>query len=63
MKMQLDAQMQGATSSLEQPHLENKSGSALWRKRVVWLLMLLIAEAYTSTVLHALKTDFSCLSL
>ncbi|MCS6742469.1 CBS domain-containing protein, partial [Acinetobacter baumannii] len=48
----LDAQMQGATSPLEQPYLET-SPVTLWRKRVVWLLMLFIAEAYTSTVLHA----------
>ena len=50
----LDAQMQGATSPLEQPYLET-SPVTLWRKRVVWLLMLFIAEAYTSTVLHAFE--------
>ncbi|OAT34804.1 magnesium transporter [Proteus myxofaciens] len=50
----LDAQMQGATSPLDQPYLET-SPVVLWRKRVVWLLMLFIAEAYTSTVLHAFE--------
>lgn len=50
----LDAQMQGATSPLEQPYLET-SPITLWRKRVVWLLMLFVAEAYTSTVLHAFE--------
>lgn len=50
----LDAQMQGATSPLEQPYLET-SPVTLWRKRVVWLLMLFVAEAYTSTVLHAFE--------
>ena len=46
--------MQGATSPLEQPYLET-SPVTLWRKRVVRLLMLFIAEAYTSTVLHAFE--------
>ncbi|WP_193014658.1 magnesium transporter [Proteus sp. FME41] len=50
----LDAQMQGASSPLEQPYLET-SPVTLWRKRVVWLLMLFVAEAYTSTVLHAFE--------
>ncbi|OAT45677.1 MgtE family Mg/Co/Ni transporter [Proteus hauseri ATCC 700826] len=50
----LDAQMQGATSPLDQPYLDT-SPVTLWRKRVVWLLMLFVAEAYTSTVLHAFE--------
>lgn len=45
-----DAQLQGATLPLEKPYL----GSAwtLWKKRSVWLLLLFVAEAYTSSVLQ-----------
>ncbi|MFV0262598.1 MAG: magnesium transporter [Kluyvera sp.] len=46
-----DAQRQGATLPLEKPYLEI-SPVALWKKRAVWLLLLFIAEAYTSTVIQ-----------
>ncbi|ELX8378538.1 magnesium transporter [Providencia vermicola] len=50
----LDAQLQGATTPLEEPYLAT-SPVTLWRKRVVWLLMLFVAEAYTGTVLKAFE--------
>ncbi len=46
-----DAQRQGATLPLEKPYLET-SPWALWKKRSVWLLLLFVAEAYTSSVLQ-----------
>jgi len=46
-----DAQLQGATLPLEKPYLEI-SPWALWKKRSVWLLLLFVAEAYTSSVLQ-----------
>lgn len=46
-----DAQRQGATLPLERPYLET-SAVQLWKKRAVWLLLLFVAEAYTSTVLQ-----------
>lgn len=46
-----DAQRQEATLPLEKPYLET-SAFSLWKKRAVWLLLLFVAEAYTSTVLQ-----------
>jgi Mg/Co/Ni transporter MgtE (contains CBS domain) len=46
-----DVQRQGATLPLEQPYL-NTSPVTLWKKRSVWLLLLFVAEAYTSSVLQ-----------
>ncbi|MFC2191185.1 magnesium transporter [Enterobacter hormaechei] len=47
-----DAQLQGATLPLEKPYLET-SAFSLWKKRSVWLLLLLfVAEAYTSSVIQ-----------
>ena len=46
-----DVQRQGATLPLDQPYLEI-SPLALWKKRAVWLLLLFVAEAYTSSVLQ-----------
>lgn len=40
-----------ATLPLEKPYLET-SPWALWKKRSVWLLLLFVAEAYTSSVLQ-----------
>ena len=45
------AQLQGATLPLEKPYLEI-SPWTLWKKRSVWLLLLFVAEAYTSSVLQ-----------
>jgi magnesium transporter len=46
-----DAQMQGASLPLDRPYLE-MSSFELWKKRSVWLLLLFVAEAYTSTVIQ-----------
>ncbi|HEB0855808.1 TPA: magnesium transporter [Citrobacter freundii] len=46
-----DVQLQGATLPLEKPYLEI-SPWTLWKKRSVWLLLLFIAEAYTSSVIQ-----------
>ena len=45
-----DAEKQGGSTPLEVPYLR-ASPWLLWRKRIVWLLVLFIAEAYTGTVL------------
>lgn len=49
-----DSQLQGASSPLETPYLEN-SIFTLWRKRSVWLLLLFVAEAYTGTVIKSFE--------
>ncbi|WP_142418079.1 magnesium transporter [Citrobacter braakii] len=46
-----DVQLQGATLPLEKPYLEINPWT-LWKKRSVWLLLLFVAEAYTSSVLQ-----------
>lgn len=46
-----DAQLQGATLPLDKPYLDI-SPVMLWKKRAVWLLLLFIAEAYTSSVIQ-----------
>ena len=46
-----DVQLQGATLPLEKPYLEISTWT-LWKKRSVWLLLLFVAEAYTSSVLQ-----------
>ena len=46
-----DAHLQGATLPLEKPYLEI-SPWTLWKKRSVWLLLLFVAEAYTSSVIQ-----------
>ncbi|HGY1167729.1 TPA: magnesium transporter [Citrobacter braakii] len=46
-----DVQLQGATLPLEKPYLEI-SPWTLWKKRSVWLLLLFVAEAYTSSVIQ-----------
>ena len=46
-----DVQLQGATLPLEKPYLEI-SPWTLWKKRSVWLRLLFVAEAYTSSVLQ-----------
>jgi len=49
-----DSQLQGASSPLDIPYLEN-SIFTLWRKRSVWLLLLFVAEAYTGTVIKSFE--------
>ncbi|BBY97430.1 magnesium transporter [Mycolicibacterium fallax] len=46
-----DAERQGGSAPLEVPYLR-ASPLLLWRKRIVWLLLLFAAEAYTGTVLR-----------
>ncbi|OAT68374.1 magnesium transporter [Mycobacteroides immunogenum] len=51
-----DAERQGGSAPLDVPYLR-ASPLHLWRKRIVWLLVLFIAEAYTGTVLRAFEDE------
>lgn len=51
-----DAQFQGGSSPLEVPYMR-ASVWKLWRKRVVWLLVLFAAEMYTGTVLRSFEDE------
>jgi magnesium transporter len=51
-----DAERQGGSAPLEVPYLRAPPW-LLWRKRVVWLLVLFAAEAYTGTVLRAFEEE------
>lgn len=51
-----DAERQGGSEPLEVPYLR-ASPVHLWRKRIVWLLVLFLAEAYTGTVLRAFQDE------
>jgi magnesium transporter len=51
-----DAERQGGSEPLEVPYLR-ASPFRLWRKRIVWLLVLFVAEAYTGTVLRAFEDE------
>lgn len=51
-----DAERQGGSAPLEVPYLR-ASPWLLWRKRIVWLLVLFAAEAYTGTVLRAFEEE------
>jgi magnesium transporter len=51
-----DAERQGGSAPLDVPYLR-ASPFLLWRKRIVWLLVLFIAEAYTGTVLRAFEHE------
>lgn len=51
-----DAARQGGSEPLEVPYLR-ASPWLLWRKRIVWLLVLFAAEAYTGTVLRAFEDE------
>lgn len=51
-----DAERQGGSAPLEVPYLR-ASPWLLWRKRIVWLLVLFAAEAYTGTVLRAFSDE------
>ncbi len=51
-----DAEKQGGSAPLEVPYLW-ASPWLLWRKRIVWLLVLFVAEAYTGTVLRAFEDE------
>lgn len=49
-----DAELQGGSSPLDTSYLQATPWQ-LWRKRVGWLLILFVAEAYTGTVLRAFE--------
>lgn len=51
-----DAERQGGSQPLEVPYLR-ASPLRLWRKRIAWLLVLFVAEAYTGTVLRAFEDE------
>ncbi|MDV3125891.1 magnesium transporter [Mycobacterium sp. 21AC1] len=51
-----DAERQGGSEPLEVPYLR-ASPWLLWRKRIGWLLLLFVAEAYTGTVLRAFEDE------
>jgi magnesium transporter len=51
-----DAERQGGSAPLEKPYLR-ASPWYLWRKRIIWLLVLFVAEAYTGTVLRAFEDE------
>jgi magnesium transporter len=51
-----DAEKQGGSTPLEVPYLR-ASPWRLWRKRIIWLLVLFVAEAYTGTVLRAFEDE------
>lgn len=51
-----DAEKQGGSTPLDVPYLR-ASPWLLWRKRIVWLLVLFVAEAYTGTVLRAFEDE------
>jgi magnesium transporter len=51
-----NAERQGGSAPLEVPYLR-ASPWLLWRKRIVWLLVLFAAEAYTGTVLRAFEDE------
>lgn len=46
-----DVHRQGASLPLDKPYMET-TAFQLWKKRSVWLLLLFVAEAYTSTVIQ-----------
>ncbi|GMA30246.1 magnesium transporter [Litorihabitans aurantiacus] len=51
-----DAERQGGSQPLEVPYLR-ASPLLLWRKRIVWLLVLFVAAAYTGTVMQAFEDE------
>jgi magnesium transporter len=51
-----DAERQGGSEPLDVPYVR-ASPAHLWRKRIVWLLVLFVAEAYTGTVLKAFEDE------
>lgn len=51
-----DAERQGGSAPLDVPYLR-ASPWLLWRKRIIWLLVLFVAEAYTGTVLRHFEEE------
>jgi magnesium transporter len=53
-----DMERLGGSEPLEEPYLRASIGH-LYRKRVIWLLVLFVAEAYTGTVLRHFESTLS----
>ena len=53
-----DIERLGGSEPLEEPYL-SASPFLLWRKRIVWLLVLFLAAAYTTTVLQYFEEDLN----
>lgn len=53
-----DAERQGGSAPLDIPYLR-ASPFLLWRKRIVWLIVLFLAEMYTGTVLRSFEEDLA----
>jgi magnesium transporter len=53
-----DIERLGGSAPLEEPYLRASIGH-LYRKRVIWLLVLFVAEAYTGTVLRHFESTLS----
>ncbi len=53
-----DAERQGGSEPLDVPYLQ-ASPWLLWRKRIVWLLVLFVAEMYTGTVLRHFEDELA----
>ncbi|WP_269929315.1 magnesium transporter [Kocuria massiliensis] len=51
-----DAEKQGASAPLDRPYLDTSPWS-LWKKRIGWILILFVAESYTSTVLSSFSDE------
>ncbi|WP_046468391.1 magnesium transporter [Allosalinactinospora lopnorensis] len=51
-----DAERQGGSAPLEVPYL-HASPWTLWKKRILWLLVLFVASAYTGTVLNHFEAE------
>ncbi len=51
-----DAELQGGSQPLDTPYLR-ASPWLLWRKRIVWLLVLFVASAYTATVMQLFEDE------
>lgn len=51
-----DAERQGGSQPLDVPYLR-ASPVLLWRKRIVWLLLLFVAEMYTGNVMKAFEDE------
>lgn len=51
-----DAELQGGSQPLDTPYLR-ASPWLLWRKRIVWLLVLFVASAYTATVMQIFEDE------
>lgn len=56
-----DAERQGGSEPLEVPYMR-ASPWLLWRKRIVWLLVLFIAEMYTGNVMQAFEDEIAAVT-